>query len=160
MTVPPIWSEDRWLVEPGTGRRYIVVELEPREHAPVSPRPTGRPPLLAWALLCGSGALVAVAALGALVVVGFDSPAAAALNWLVIVGGLATMVLCAVAAARMHDNYRAPVVLGHSPRTALMWPPAAPVRHLQPVELPGCQRVAVSRSRPALGRGGKGAPMD
>lgn len=144
MTMPGVWSEGRWLVEPETGRRvYVVADLEPGEHAPVSPGPAGRPPLLAWVLICASGALVALGALAALLVVGFDSPAAAALNWAVIIGGLGTMVLCAVAAARLHDAYRRPLELGYRP--VPQPPPVAPVRHLR------------SAARPALG---KGAPLD
>lgn len=161
MSVPGVWSEGRWLVEPETGRRLLVVaELEPGEHAPVSPGPSGRPPLLAWALIAGSGSLVAIGAVVALLVVGFDSPAASILNWLIIVGGLFTMVVCAVAAARLQDAYRRPLEARYAPpaRTAPERAPVAPVRHLRPVDLPARRRPAVARSQPVLGKG-KGAPM-
>lgn len=143
MTVPGVWSEGRWLVEPESGRRLLVVaELEPGEHTPVSPGPAGRPPLLAWALIAGSGSLVAIAALAALMVVGFDSPAAAALNWAVIVGGLATMVLCAVDAARLQDAYQRPLELAYRPEgpTTRERPVVAPVRQLRTVDVAACQR--------------------
>jgi hypothetical protein len=91
----------RSTVEVG-GRRYVAVELAPSEHAPVAPT-AGPPPLLAWAILCSSGVIFSLAAVAALLLVGFDSPAVPALAVAVIVGGLATVALSAGAAMRLQD---------------------------------------------------------
>lgn len=150
-TVPGVWSEGRWLVEPESGRRvYVVAELAPGEHAPIHrPGPSGPPPLLAWALIICSAALVGLGSLAALLVVDPRSSVGGGLTIAVIASGLVTMGLCAVAAARLQDAHQRPVELPYVPvRTT---PQRAAVRHLRPVE------VAGSRHRPGLG---KGAPLD
>lgn len=149
MTVPGVWSEGRWLVEPATGRRvFVVAELAPGEHAPIHrPGPSDPPPLLAWALIVCSAALVGFGCLAALLVVDPRSSVGGGLTIAVIGAGLITMVLCAVAAARLHQR---PVELPYLPARTTPQRPA--VRHRRPVE------VDVAH-RPQLGRG-KGAPLD
>lgn len=70
--------------------------------------PTTPPPLLAWTLIVCSAALAGVAALAALLVVDPRSGLGGVLTVAVIGAGLLTMLLCAIAAARIQDAHQAP----------------------------------------------------
>lgn len=88
------------------GRRYATVEVYGEEHAPTAAGGTvGPPPLLAWALLCCSGAVLAVGFVATLFLVGIGSPWGTPLALGIAAGGLFTVVTCGVAAAKLGDAY-------------------------------------------------------
>ncbi len=73
----------------------------------VADRPSAAPPpLLAWTLIICSAALVGAAALAALLIVDPRTTMGVGLIVAVIGTGLLTMMLCAVAAARVQDAHR------------------------------------------------------
>lgn len=63
----------------------------------------GRPPVLGWVLLASSGAVTALVVTCLLLVIGLGGGAVPWLLGAVTLGGLVTMVLCAVAASRLQD---------------------------------------------------------